>query len=34
MKLLKGIAEQFEDVSYADIFQLASAIAVKVTSTI
>ena len=30
VKLLKGIAEKYEDVTYADIFQLASAIAVKV----
>lgn len=30
VKLLKGIADKYEDVTYADIFQLASAIAVKV----
>ncbi len=30
VQLLKGIAEKYDDISYADIFQLASAIAVKV----
>jgi hypothetical protein len=30
VKLLKGIAEKHDDISYADMFQLASAIAVKV----
>ncbi len=30
VKLLKGIADKHDDISYADIFQLASAIAVKV----
>ena len=30
VKILKGIADKYEDVTYADIFQLASAIAVKV----
>ena len=30
VKLLKGIADKYDDVTYADIFQLASAIAVKV----
>ncbi len=30
VNLLKCISEKYEDITYADIFQLASAIAVKV----
>ena len=32
VKLLQGIADKYDGVSYADLFQMASAIAVKVRS--